>query len=182
MENIPLITLKDTIYVICFDLSLPIKDQGIHINDWVNLLYSALPARSASNKNPAFKIITVGLRQELSKADTAFTALADAWPTLPILETPISSQQNKGVDNLLAVLEKAFARITAVHPTNIPASYNKLLTSLRALPSKKIIITMDEIRKDHASGMDEDQLRLALSCLHAFGAIHLQYSVCVWTL
>lgn len=152
-------------------MSAPQLEQSKQIHYWLRFLKSSLPPSSPSNKSPAFKVVAVGLRKDLDTSKSPLTI--PSIYNLPLINSPlhVSSHKTDGIKELLKVLQTEAEAITKQHASNIPVDYHNLILSFRNLPEDQAILTREEILNNHAKGMDEEKLRVALRFLHAVGAI-----------
>ncbi len=128
------------VYLVCFDLEVPIEQQRDQIFYWLQFINTYVPNLPRFHSSSNWKIMIVGLREDLAKSQGLTSANTQHWqsqmPKLPIFKTLFrvsSFNSKKSVGGLLEAVQSVCSQIFEQHAVLIPSSFQKLLQSIKRL-------------------------------------------------
>jgi hypothetical protein len=174
------------VYLLCYSLEASPEEQCRQIAFWLEYLNSALPLsrNSPSARTSKWNIMIVGLRSDMMhKSPSLVSSSVSSWQykykKLPLYTNElfeISSTTSKdSVKHLLQAVQAVCTQIFQHHAVRIPSWYQKLLTSIRAVPQDKSFSSVASIHELVQESCKTDRLAVerALRYFHTTGHVVL---------
>lgn len=172
------------LYLVCFDLGVPIAEQMQQIEYWLSYLQSVLCINKSipqSYIESKWKIMIVGTRADLQPAqsqiihkDTTST-YKQQFPDLPLfhdvfcISTNLRSSGGYQLQDLSAEIHRECLHILNNNNKKVPVSYSCLHEILQSSP--EFIIRQSDIAAVCTMWSDEDDLEAALAFLQSIGKL-----------
>lgn len=172
-----------TLYIACYDLSIPQIEQLAQISYWLDFLSSSLslPA-SPIPLDAKWRIMLVGTRVDMQdSSSTPFTlkhlaSWKKQWNRLPLHDQlfAVSARSSESVNKLFGAVSQACDSIFTSHARQIPSSYRQKLADIRTSSAgDNVIFTTKDLFNAHGGGMDQPAFFLMLQYFHEIGQIAL---------
>lgn len=153
------------IYVICFNMALPISEQEKQLEYWLNFLQSSLDTSQSK-----WWVVIVGLREDV-KSDQIVNLnyLKINWPNLKFYDEvfQVSSFTRFGILELKRKLGELCESLLDRHAKQIRSSYRVVYDTLQAA-SLPAVVTLGEVYKK----LGEDSNNVTPATIGALGFLH----------
>lgn len=169
------------VYLVCFDLSRPWREQLDQLVYWLNFLNSSF-SLSPLGARPSWRIFIVGLKSDVRdpSAPVMQPHHVEAWntqyPYLPFYNEvfEVSSATSKeSVGRLLSAVDQECIQIFEHHALEIPTIFSKSLDSIKQHSSIAPLVQEQELYAEHGQGIDSRVFETMLQYYHEIGQIVL---------